>query len=390
MQRIYLDNAATSWPKPPEVYEAVDRYMRDNGAAAGRGGYAAAAAATELVEETRWRLAQLLGLADASRCVFTSSGTDSLNQAIHGVLRAGDHVVTTVCEHNSVLRPLATLAQQGLVTVDYVACNSQGFVSADTIASHMKPETRLVAVTHASNVTGAIQPVEGIEEIKVIARITEAVGALLLVDAAQTLGHVKIDMAASGIDLLAAPAHKGLLAPTGLGLLAISPKLGTSLQPLRQGGTGLNSEAPLQPLELPDRYEAGNLNVAAIAGLQASLQWLESRPEHQTEVASRTQRLLGGLSDLSGIMCHGPRLGQPRAPVVSFCVPGFDPHEVAMLLESQAGVEARAGLHCAPKMHESLGTAPAGSVRLSPGWATTDDEIDRTLGVVKELAGAVG
>ncbi|MGE0610694.1 MAG: aminotransferase class V-fold PLP-dependent enzyme, partial [Pirellulales bacterium] len=241
--RIYLDNAATSWPKPDAVYDAVDRYQRECGAAYGRGVYAEATQAARLVEAARQGLAKWLGAGDPRRIAFTCNGTDAINLALHGLLRAGDHVVTTVVEHNSVLRPLRYLEDAGQINVDRVPCDGQGLVDAEAIRLALRPNTRLIALTHVSNVTGAIQPVDA------VSAIAQEQGALLLIDAAQSAGHLPLNLARLPADLLAAPGHKGLLGPLGTGFLYVRP--GLELRPVRQGGTGSHSNDDHQPADMP-------------------------------------------------------------------------------------------------------------------------------------------
>lgn len=381
--RIYLDNAATSWPKPTCVYDAVDHYQREVGAPSGRSGYREAVEANQIVERTRSGIARLIGAQDPQQIVFTASGTDSLNLAIFGVLRPGDHVVTTVCDHNSVLRPLRALSDLGMITVSYVSCDSQGFVSPDDVQKAMQPETRLVAVVHGSNVTGAIQPVAEIGDM------ARQHGALLLVDAAQTLGHVPISVKSDLIDLLAAPGHKGLLGPLGTGVLYIRPSVEAELKPLRLGGTGSQSELDLQPEALPDKYEPGNHNLPGLAGLAAAAAFLHERTVESIQVhhAELVGQLLNGLTAIPGVCVHGPSDTDSRTSVVSFTLTGYDPQELAAVLETSGGVQCRAGLHCAPLMHRALGTLDrGGTVRLSPGWATTGEQIERTVELVSELA----
>jgi cysteine desulfurase / selenocysteine lyase len=381
--RIYLDNAATSWPKPDAVYEAVDQYMRESGAPNGRSGYREAVDVDRLVTRTRRSIAELVGVDDPTRVVFTYSGTDAVNTAIFGIVRPGDHVVTTVCDHNSVLRPLRHLSETAGVTVTYVPCDSDGFVSPNNVRSALRPNTRLVAVVHGSNVTGALQPVDAIGEI------VRQHGAYYLIDAAQSLGEVPLTMSTSHADAIAAPGHKGLLGPLGTGVLCMSERAAHNLKPLRFGGTGTSSEEDRQPDELPHRFEPGNLNIVGIAGLNASLTFLRERGidtirAHHEALASR---LLGGLSEIAGAQIHGPKTATSRTSVVSVTLDGYDPQELAAMLEMTAGVECRAGLHCAPRMHEVLGTlARGGTVRLSPGWATTAGEIDSTLAAIEQAA----
>lgn len=383
MARIYLDNAATSWPKPASVYDAVDAYLRENGAPAGRSGYGEAVDANRIVDQARRGVADLLGERDPRQVVFTCSGTDSLNLAIRGVVRPGDHVVTTVCEHNSVLRPLRALADEAGVEVTYVPCDEAGFVSPQSVRDALRPKTRLVAVVHASNVTGAIQT---IDEIGAIARKR---GALFLVDAAQTLGHVPIDVGATAIDLLAASGHKGLLGPLGLGVLWMRPGVEQLVAPLRFGGTGTQSDDEVQPSEMPSRFEAGNQNVPGLAGLAAATAFLKQRSiaalaAHHERL---TARLLDAIRSVDGIAIYGPQSNEGRTSVVSVTLDGYDPQELAALLEASHGVQCRAGLHCAPRMHAALGTmAGGGTLRLSPGAFTTDDEIDAAAAALKEAA----
>lgn len=385
MQRVYLDNAATSWPKPEAVYAAVDEFQRGCGAAAGRGGYRSADRASAIVQSARRRVAELVGLADPRGVLFTQNGTDSLNLAIHGLLRPGDHVVTTDAEHNSVLRPLHA-AQAALgCEVEYVGCDGDGAVAASAVLAAVRPTTRLVAVTHASNVTGALQPVEAIG-----AGLTGS-GALLLVDAAQTIGHVPVDMQSLRADLIAAPAHKGLLAPLGLGLLCCNPRALGALQPVRQGGTGGESHLVTVPAAPPERFEPGNLNLPAIAGLDAALCWIEQQHFGQTHPAvTATRTLLQGLKRLPGVCLLGPPAHQARAPVVSLLIEGYAPTEAAAILDGQFGVECRAGLHCAARIHPSLGTSPHGTLRLSPGVFTSPAEIETVTRAIAAIAGASG
>ncbi len=383
MQRIYLDNAATSWPKPNAVYDTVDRYQREVGASAGRGAYQNAQQAQRVVAETRAACARLLGIASAEQLVITSGGTAALNLAIHGLLKPGDHVVTTVAEHNSVLRPLHWQAEHNGVEVVHVECDTDGYVDPAAIAASIHSKTRLVVVTHASNVTGAIQPVAE------MARATHEAGALLLVDAAQTAGCIPLDVEALGIDMLACGGHKGLLGPLGTGLLYMRTGLEQLIQPQLQGGTGTDSLAQTQPDELPSRFEPGSLNVPALAGLCAAMEFLEKKTiaAIQAHHEDLTQQLLAGLETFPGIQVFGPAILMPRVAVVSFAAEGYDPQEFAAALDASCGIECRAGLHCAPLMHKSLGTVNHGGlVRFSPGWATSKSEIEQTLEAVSVLA----
>lgn len=381
--RIYLDNAATSWPKPDAVYTAVERYQRECGAPFGRSVYREAVEVEQSVTGARRALARLLGAVGPQRIVFTANGTDALNLAIHGVLSSGDHVVTTVAEHNSVLRPLRYLAEHRGVEVAYVGVDAAGVVDPEDVRRAITGETRLVVVTHASNVTGAVQPVEE------IGRIAHAKGALFLVDAAQSLGHLPLDVDTIQADLLAAPGHKGLLGPLGTGLLYIRPGVEEQLAPLRQGGTGSQSQQDRQPDLLPDKYEPGNLNVPGILGLGAGVKHLEACVINTVAAHERrlTERLLDGLRQAGGLRVHGPADAAARVGVVSVTMPGYDPQELAAGLDAAYGIQVRAGLHCAPRMHEALGTlAGGGTVRFSLGCFTTEAEIDAAVSAMCELA----
>ncbi|MCE9544709.1 MAG: aminotransferase class V-fold PLP-dependent enzyme [Planctomycetia bacterium] len=381
--RIYLDNAATSWPKPPAVYDAVDRYQRELGAPAGRGTYAEATSTNRLVDATRLAVAQLLGVREPKRVVFTFNGTDALNLAIHGVLRPGDHVVTSVVEHNSVLRPLRELEISGGVQVTRVGCDDAGRIDPDDVAKAFRPNSRLVALTHASNVTGAVQP---IAEIGAICRQRDV---LLLVDAAQTLGHIPIDVDQLGADLLAAPGHKGTLGPLGTGLLYVSALAEPHLRTVRQGGTGTRSEEDRQPDSLPDRFEAGNHNVPGIVGLGAGIAYLQQTGIENvaSHISQLTQRLAAGFLQIEGVTLFGPHAAADRAGILSITIQGFEPQEAAAVLDAEYRIQVRSGIHCAPLMHERLGTlATGGTVRFSPGPFNTTQEIDAAVQAVAELA----
>ena len=380
--RIYLDNAATSWPKPEGVYLAVDDYQRRLGAPAGRGSYHEAAETERLVASCRKRVAQLIGAADPRRIVFTLNGTDSLNLALHGCLRPGDHVVTTVCEHNSVLRPLRFLAEQRSVNTTYVPCDTTGVVDPDSIRRAITPHTRLVAIVHASNVTGAIQPVEA------VGKIAAERGVLFLVDAAQSLGYIPVDVTSLGCDLLAAPGHKGLLGPLGTGVLYLSERAEGEVLPLRQGGTGTRSDEDIQPTSLPDRYESGNLNVPGIVGLEAGVKYVAEVgiEKCRAQMKMLTARMLTALAEIPGVTLYGPAVASQRVGVVSLNIEGNDPRELASLLDANWSIQTRAGIHCAPRMHQALRTAPAGTLRFSGGHFTTAAEIDRAIGAIREIA----
>ncbi|HVU86220.1 MAG TPA: aminotransferase class V-fold PLP-dependent enzyme [Pirellulales bacterium] len=383
LKRVYLDNAATSWPKPAPVYRAVEQYLRDVGAAVGRSVYDEAVTAQGLVENTRRAIAEWIGAKQSENVVFTLNGTDALNTAIHGALVDGGHVVTTLAEHNSVLRPLAALQEAGRIQISRVSCDATGVVDPAEIRRAMRPTTRLVAMTHASNVTGMIQPAA---EVGAIARDR---GVLFLLDAAQTAGEIAIDVEQMHIDLLAAPGHKGLLGPLGTGFLYVRPEIADQIPALRQGGTGTHSDRDRQPDAMPDKFEAGNLNVPGIAGLGAGIAWLAERGIEQLRSVAieRTRKLIDGLSEIKGVRLFGARSAEARVAVVSISVSGYDPQELAATLDASFRVQARAGLHCAPLMHRALGTtASGGTLRFSPGPLTTEEEIDVAVRAVAEVA----
>jgi cysteine desulfurase family protein len=375
-ERIYLDNAATSWPKPEAVYRAVDDYQRNHGAPAGRSTYREAAQTERLVQRARRRVAALIGCDDAKRIIFTLNGTDALNLAIHGLLKDGDHVITTVAEHNSVLRPLRQLEQAGRIEVTRVECGMDGVVDPDDLRSSLRPATRLLAITHASNVTGAIQPVAD------AAAIAKEAGARLLVDAAQTLGSYPVNVQKMGVDLLAAPGHKGLLGPLGTGILYVAPGVEDELASCRQGGTGTQSDHDWQPDSLPQKYESGNLNVPGVVGLAEGADFIQMRTvgairEHEMTLVGQ---LMNSLAVLDGIEILGPAQRKRRVGVVSIRVHNFDPQEVAAMLDASHHIAVRSGLHCAPLMHRALGTdRQGGTVRLSVGPLNTSEQIAATV-----------
>lgn len=385
MQRIYLDNAATSWPKPESVLAAIDDYHRRLGAPAGRGVYREAIETERTILEARRRAAELIGVNQPQRIVFTSGCTDALNLAIHGLLRPGDHVVSTVVEHNSVLRPLRFCEDNRDVSVTLVGCDSRGLVDPEDIRRAIQPQTRMIVLNHVSNVTGAIQPAEP------IGRIAAEHGLLYLLDAAQSLGHMAFDVGSLGAQLIAAPAHKGLLSTMGIGLLYVAPGIEEQLVPLRQGGTGTRSEDDRQPTSLPDRYESGTHNVPAIIGLAAGTTHVQKTglAAIRKHIRSLTERFLAGLQEIAGVTVFGPRDAIHQLGVVSITIQGYDPHEAAALLDASYHIQARPGVQCAPRMHEALGTLKSGgTLRFSVSLSTTEAEVDAAIRAVGEIAGS--
>lgn len=384
MTHIYLDNAATSFPKPESVYAAVDHYNRSLGAAAGRGGYRAAVEVDTVLRRCRKRAAELLGAESPERVVWTFNATDALNMALHGLLDRGDHVVTTAAEHNSVLRPLRALSDRRDVDVTVIDVDATGRVDPMAVRNALRPSTRLVAVQHASNVTGIVQPIDD------IGSIAHENGTLVLVDAAQTAGHRPIDLADWPVDLLACAGHKGLLGPLGTGLLYIRPGTEDRMTGLRQGGTGSFSQEDRQPTAMPDHFEAGNPNAPALFGLDAGLTWLEEQGI-DTLVAheeSLVERLVAGLEPLPDVTVIGPAPGTLRVGVVSLVAATLEPHVLATVLDESFGVQARAGLHCAPGVHRAAGTFDGGgTLRLSVGPFSTAEEIDEACEAVAAATG---
>lgn len=385
---MYFDNAATSFPKPDCVYDAVDAWMRGGAASAGRGTHQKAEAAGQMIDECRRRLATLLGVNAPSQIIFTLNCTDSLNTALQGFLRHGDSVVATALDHNSVLRPLEMLKQRMAIDVQMVPFDPvTGLLDeqryADVLASG---NTRLVVLNHASNVTGRVQ------RVAELTRIAHDHGAAVLLDAAQTAGHWPLNMAELGVDFLAAAGHKGLLGPLGMGILCIRRGMEKELQPLRFGGTGTSSESLAQPETMPAKFESGNLNLPGIAGLHAASKWILDQTvlKLQSQVHAITAQLQNKLSQIEGVSILRPCLEPENCGIVSFNIGSMDCREVAMILDQSFDIQSRAGLHCAPLLHESLHTtASHGSVRLSPGIFTTPEEVDIVVDAIRQIAAQV-
>lgn len=390
-RRIYLDNAATSFPKPEAVLRAMVGYSTELGASPGRGSYAESQQSAELLSRCRERLCELFGGTSPEHVVFTLNCTDALNLAIHGTVGwwqrhepgAPVHVVTTAMDHNSVLRPCSELLARG-VEVTRVGADSTGVVDADQVIAAIRPTTRLVAMVHASNVTGTLQ------DVGAVGRACRERGVPLLVDAAQSLGHVPVDVEALGIDLLAFPGHKGLMGPLGTGGLYICPGLEDRIEPVRQGGTGSRSEQDKQPTEMPDRYESGSHNTLGIAGLLAGVEWLLERSvadvrAHEVGLIRTFLECFPG--EGAGYRLHGPAEPARRVGVFAVTHETVSPEELARQLETRAGVLCRAGLHCAPGAHEAMGTASTGGAcRLSVGPMTTRDDVRAACACLAEIA----
>ena len=364
---IYLDNAATSFPKPRETAQAMSDALMHWGANPGRSGHALALGAGRIVEDCREAAAQMLGETDASRVVFCQNATDALNMAIHGTVRTGDHVIATLLEHNSVLRPLSELSRSGASTLTLVAPDAQGQIRAEEIERAMMPGTRLVAMTHMSNVLGMAQ------DAAAVGRVCARHGALLLLDCAQTAGHVPLEPKKWGCHLLAMPGHKGLLGPHGTGALWIAP--GVRVAPMRQGGTGSASESMFQPRMLPDSLESGTLNLPGIAGLRAGMRVaLGHMREGREKAIALCSLMREELLNLPGVRVYTPE----GAVLVTFNAEGIGSQELSSLLDGE-GIAVRGGLHCAPGVHRFLGTLSTGAVRASPGLYSTREDVLRLV-----------
>ncbi|MCS7282672.1 MAG: aminotransferase class V-fold PLP-dependent enzyme [Anaerolineae bacterium] len=380
---IYLDNAATSWPKPPGVLEAMARFLTEVGANPGRSGHRLSVEAGRIVYAAREAVAELFHAPDPLRVVFGLNATEGLNLALRGLLRPGDHVVTSSMEHNSVMRPLRALEREG-VEVTVVSCSGEGMLDPGAVLAALRSNTRMVVLNHASNVTGTILPVG--EVGRALRRMN---GPLLLVDAAQSGGAIPIDMQADGIDLLAFTGHKSLYGPMGTGGLIIGERVPLrEFRPLIRGGTGSRSEQEEQPDFLPDMGESGTPNAVGLAGLEAGVRWVLERGVEaiRAREVELTQHLLDGLREIPGVTVYGPADARRRTAVVSFNIAGMEPSEVGMRLDEEYGILCRVGLHCAPAAHRTIGTFPTGTVRFSLGAFTTREEVEAALRAVAQLA----
>lgn len=375
---IYFDNAATTFPKPEEVYRRVDMILRNVGANPGRSGHRMALDANRIILDARDSISRLFNIEDSSRVVFTSNATEALNLGIKGFLRPGDHVITSGMEHNSVVRPLKAMEGEG-VECTRVRCSAEGILDPDDVRRAIRPTTRLIALTHASNVTGGVNP------IGMIGALARDRGIIFLLDAAQTAGSLPIDVQKDKIDMLACPGHKGLFGPQGTGFLYISTSV--KLITIKEGGTGGNSDMDTMPETLPERFEAGTLNTPGIGGLGEGIEFIlrTGIEEIRRHEAGLTQRLINGLLDLRQVSLYGPRDANKRMAVVSFNIAGKDPSDVSFVLDSSFGIMSRAGLHCAPDAHRTIGSFPQGTVRLSPGYFNNLEEVDFVVDAIKKI-----
>lgn len=379
---IYLDNAATSWPKPPSVGAAIIRYLDQVGANPGRSGHSLSIKAGRIVDSARESLSELFHIDNPLRIVFGSNGTEALNLALCGLLRPGDHAITSSMEHNSVMRPLRHLEKEG-VELTIVPCKPDGTLDCSLIEAAIRPNTVLIALNHASNVVGTLLP------IAAVGHIAREHHLLMLVDTASTAGAIPINMDRDCIDLLAFTGHKSLLGPTGTGGLVIGERVDISrLRPLKRGGTGSRSESEEQPEVLPDRYESGTLNVMGLAGLDAGVRWIlergiDSVRAHHLEM---TRSFIGGLADISGVTVYGTLDSRQQVGTVSFNIDGVSPSEAGFYLDEEFDIQCRVGLHCAPAAHQTIGTFPVGTVRFAPGIFTSTGDLMRVLDAVEQIA----
>jgi cysteine desulfurase / selenocysteine lyase len=366
---VYLDNAATTYPKPERVYEAVDEFMRNIGGSAGRAAHWRALETGRVVYSARAALAELLGVSDPLRIAFTKNATEAINTAVWGLLKPGDHVVTTSIEHNSVMRPLHAAGRLG-ITHTIVECEKDGGLDVGLLEKEIRPETSLVIVNHASNVTGAILPVAD------AADVAHKHEKLILVDAAQTAGRLPLDIEAAGIDLLAFTGHKELFVREGL-----------EVTPTSFGGTGSRSSDFEQPHDMPDRLESGTLNSPGIVGLGAGVDYVAETGvaairNHELELMGR---MVDGLAQIKGITIYGPADLEKRIGIIPLTFEGYWPPDAARLLDSRYGIAARAGLHCSPLAHRTIGTIETGALRLSLSYFNSEEEIDYLIACLKEL-----
>ncbi len=385
---IYFDNAATSWPKPPGVAEAMVHFLETVGANPGRAAHRQALESGRIVYDTRVAVCELFHAPDPLRVVFTKNVTEALNLALQGLLRPGDHVITSSMEHNSMMRPLRALEQQsrqgsGGIQVTVVACSPQGVLDPAAVEAALRPNTRLIALNHASNVLGTLLPVAA------VGTLCRERDLLLLVDAAQTGGAYSVDMQADQIDLLAFTGHKSLGGPMGTGGLIVGERVDeTQIDPLIRGGTGSRSQHEVQPDFLPDLGESGTPNVVGLAGLKAGVRWVLERGVQaiRAHEVALTRALVEGLQAIPGVIVHGTLDPELQTATVSFNVTRMAPSEVGLRLDDEYGVLCRVGLHCAPAAHRTMGTFPDGTVRFGLSAFSTAEEVRLALDAVRQLA----
>lgn len=375
---IYMDNGATSYPKPPEVMETFMDVMADYCANPGRAGHFMAARTAQEIFKTRLAVARLFNIQQPGQIVFTKNCTEALNMALKGVLQEGDHVITTSMEHNSVIRPLYELRKKRVHTT-IVPCDREGCLDLEDIKKALRPNTKMIVVTAASNVTGTMMPLEG------IGRIALRNGILFMVDGAQGAGHMELDVKKNHIDILAAPGHKGLMGPQGTGFLYI--REGIEMVPLMEGGTGTRSKELEQPVDFPEGHESGTVNAPGIIALGAAVKivhkiGVEVVAEHERRL---TEKLQKGLAAIPKVCIYGPCDTCKKTPVVAMNIDGIDCEEVASALNDRYGIAVRAGFHCSGLAHKTIGTYDKGCVRFCPGFYTSETEIEEVIQAVREI-----
>ncbi len=376
---VYLDNAATTFPKPPEMLRGMVETYGRLGASPGRSSHDLAAQAGQLVEEVRARVAGFFGAPDATRVIFGANASDALNTAILGLVRPGDHVVATRLDHNSILRPLHHLAERGTITYDLAPFDGRGYVDPDAVVALLRPSTRLVVMTHASNVLGTVQPVAE------IARGCAERGVPVVIDAAQSAGQVPVDMRVLGVAAVAFTGHKSLYGPSGIGGLVLRPDLDVATT--RFGGTGMDSASLVHSQAYPLRLELGTLNLLGVIGLALGLDFVEEQgiaALHAREMAL-TQRLRDGLAAIPGVVTYCADDLAGHLPVLTANVDGVHPQDVGAILDGDFGIAVRVGVHCAPLVHRDLGTIERGAVRFSLGAFNTVEDIDRAIEAVAAI-----
>lgn len=380
MKYIYLDNASTTFPKAPNVANAMSDYLTNYGININRGSYALAYDVEDIIYTTRQRLNTLFNGHDPSHVTFTQNVTMSLNMVIKGLLKAGDHILVSSMEHNAVMRPLTQQLDKG-ITFDIIPCDVTGSIQLESIETLIRPNTVAMIINHASNVCGTVQPIES------IGAICKAHNLHFILDAAQTAGVIPIDVKACHINALCFTGHKGLLGPQGIGGIILTKEMAQILTPLIAGGTGSFSHLETMPTHMPDAFEAGTLNLPGIIGLNEGLSYIESvgmKNIHNHEL-TLTKTFLEGLRSITGINIIGKQDIQDRTAVVSITIDGMDPASIAYELESTYHIMTRVGLHCAPRAHQTLGTYPEGTVRFSFGYANTLEEVDMALSALHTI-----
>jgi len=379
---VYLDNAATSWPKPPGVADSMHHFIDEIGANPGRSGHRMSIQAAHVVYSARAAIAELFGVSDPLKVIFGINITDGINLALHGLLKPGDHVVTSSMEHNAVMRPLNDLLQKG-VTYTRVPCSLDGTLNPALLEQAIQPNTKIVALNHASNVCGTLLPIHAVGEI------TRNKGLLYLVDTAQSAGTVPIDMETDYIDMLAFTGHKSLYGPMGTGGIILGSRVDPAdLSPIKQGGTGSRSEREVQPEFCPDRYESGTANAVGLAGLLSALEWLKEQGiiAIQSHKETLCAQLIEGLMNINGVTLYGPKKASLQTATIGFNVNGMEPSTVGLRLDEEFNILCRVGLHCAPAAHQTLGTFPHGCVRFGLGVFNASDDIEQALSAVEKLA----